>query len=86
VVAIGGDRTELKAVERLDLAMDSPADYFDEDEAVFPCKGCGEILEEGKAFELGEIHFLLQSTSRAVLCEHSRHEYSEHSWRTSLLL
>ncbi|KAN0104463.1 RhoGAP domain containing protein [Hyaloscypha variabilis] len=32
--------------------MDSPADYFDEDEAVFPCKGCGEILEEGKAFEL----------------------------------
>jgi hypothetical protein len=33
--------------------MDSPADFLDEDEAVFPCKGCGEILEEGKAFELG---------------------------------
>jgi hypothetical protein len=24
------------------------------DESTFPCKGCGEILEEGKAFELGK--------------------------------
>ncbi|KAI9657261.1 MAG: Rho-type gtpase-activating protein [Alyxoria varia] len=30
-------------------APDTPVDV---DEAVFPCKGCGEILEEGKAFEL----------------------------------
>ncbi|KAK1985778.1 RhoGAP domain-containing protein [Colletotrichum cereale] len=29
--------------------LESPMDQDD----VFPCKGCGEILEEGKAFELG---------------------------------
>ncbi|KAF4865725.1 putative Rho-type GTPase-activating protein 4 [Colletotrichum siamense] len=29
--------------------LESPMDADD----VFPCKGCGEILEEGKAFELG---------------------------------
>ncbi|TKA74628.1 hypothetical protein B0A55_05959 [Friedmanniomyces simplex] len=35
------------------MMLDSPG-AFDEEEgdAVFPCKGCGEILEEGKAFEL----------------------------------
>ncbi|KAK3071521.1 Rho-type gtpase-activating protein [Teratosphaeriaceae sp. CCFEE 6253] len=35
------------------MVMDSPG-AFDEEEgdAVFPCKGCGDILEEGKAFEL----------------------------------
>ena len=77
MVVIGGDTAEFKAVERLDLTMESPADYFDEDEAVFPCKGCGEILEEGKAFELGEIRFyIVQSSSRAVLSEHSRPEHS----------
>lgn len=48
-----GDTGEHKAVDRPGFKMDSPADYFDDDEAVFPCKGCGEILEEGKAFELG---------------------------------
>ncbi|TVY44573.1 Rho-type GTPase-activating protein [Lachnellula subtilissima] len=37
--------------------MESPADYLDSplvdsDDVAFPCKGCGEILEEGKAFEL----------------------------------
>ncbi|KNG46864.1 rho-type gtpase-activating protein 2 [Stemphylium lycopersici] len=35
--------------------MDSPGAYPEspiEDEVVYPCKGCGEILEEGKAFEL----------------------------------
>ncbi|KAI9684388.1 MAG: Rho-type gtpase-activating protein [Trizodia sp. TS-e1964] len=31
------------------LQPDSP---MDQDEAAYPCKGCGEILEEGKAFEL----------------------------------
>ncbi len=77
MVVIGGGTAEFKAVERLDLTMESPADYFDEDEAVFPCKGCGEILEEGKAFELGEICFyILQSPPRAVLSEHSRPEHS----------
>jgi hypothetical protein len=38
-------------------AMDSPGTYpeslLDQDDVVYPCKGCGEILEEGKAFELG---------------------------------
>ncbi|KAH9887750.1 hypothetical protein F4778DRAFT_773640 [Xylariomycetidae sp. FL2044] len=32
----------------MDDYLDSPMDSED----VFPCKGCGEILEEGKAFEL----------------------------------
>ncbi|POR36225.1 Putative Rho-type GTPase-activating protein 4 [Tolypocladium paradoxum] len=32
----------------VDEYLDSPLDTDD----VFPCKGCGEILEEGKAFEL----------------------------------
>ncbi|KAH8592960.1 hypothetical protein B0O99DRAFT_516827 [Bisporella sp. PMI_857] len=37
--------------------MESPAaDYLDSpmdgDDAAYPCKGCGDILEEGKAFEL----------------------------------
>ncbi|KAF7507411.1 hypothetical protein GJ744_010470 [Endocarpon pusillum] len=36
--------------------MDSPTAYpdspLDPDEAAYPCKGCGEVLEEGKAFEL----------------------------------
>ncbi|TVY19795.1 putative Rho-type GTPase-activating protein 4 [Lachnellula arida] len=37
--------------------MESPADYLDSptvdsDDVAFPCKGCGDILEEGKAFEL----------------------------------
>ncbi|KOS18033.1 Rho-type GTPase-activating protein 1 [Escovopsis weberi] len=32
----------------MDDYMDAPMDADD----VFPCKGCGEILEEGKAFEL----------------------------------
>ncbi|KAL4888767.1 hypothetical protein BDV59DRAFT_188070 [Aspergillus ambiguus] len=36
--------------------MESPATHpespMDQDDVPFPCKGCGEILEEGKAFEL----------------------------------
>ena len=28
-----------------------------DDDVVYPCKGCGEILEEGKAFELSELPF-----------------------------
>ncbi|EMD85955.1 hypothetical protein COCC4DRAFT_175694 [Bipolaris maydis ATCC 48331] len=35
--------------------MESPGAYPEspiDDEVVYPCKGCGEILEEGKAFEL----------------------------------
>ncbi|CZR62427.1 related to RGA1-RHO-type GTPase-activating protein for Cdc42p [Phialocephala subalpina] len=36
--------------------MESPADYLDSpmegDDVAYPCKGCGDILEEGKAFEL----------------------------------
>ncbi|PNS16966.1 hypothetical protein CAC42_4930 [Sphaceloma murrayae] len=37
-------------------AVESPASFpespMEDGEAVYPCKGCGEILEEGKAFEL----------------------------------
>ncbi|KAI9054799.1 hypothetical protein LZ554_001946 [Drepanopeziza brunnea f. sp. 'monogermtubi'] len=36
--------------------MESPADYpestTDGEDVAYPCKGCGDILEEGKAFEL----------------------------------
>ncbi|CZT00755.1 related to RGA1-RHO-type GTPase-activating protein for Cdc42p [Rhynchosporium graminicola] len=36
--------------------MESPADYLDSpmdgEDVAYPCKGCGDILEEGKAFEL----------------------------------
>lgn len=32
-------------------------DRLSDDDVVYPCKGCGEILEEGKAFELGESPF-----------------------------
>ncbi|KAI5367944.1 Putative Rho GTPase activation protein [Septoria linicola] len=36
--------------------MDSPSTYpespMEQEDIVYPCKGCGEILEEGKAFEL----------------------------------
>ncbi|KAF7548578.1 hypothetical protein G7Z17_g6970 [Cylindrodendrum hubeiense] len=35
----------------VDDYLDSPMDTTETDD-VFPCKGCGEILEEGKAFEL----------------------------------
>ncbi|PIA99271.1 Rho GTPase-activating protein 15 [Cercospora beticola] len=36
--------------------MESPSTYpespMEQEDVVYPCKGCGEILEEGKAFEL----------------------------------
>ncbi|PIG79300.1 Rho GTPase activator Rga [Aspergillus arachidicola] len=39
--------------------MESPAVYpespMEQDDTPFPCKGCGEILEEGKAFELAPV-------------------------------
>ncbi|KAK3670808.1 Rho-type gtpase-activating protein [Recurvomyces mirabilis] len=39
------------------MVMESPGVHYpeslaDQDDVVYPCKGCGEILEEGKAFEL----------------------------------
>ena len=33
--------------------MTYPESLMDQEDVVYPCKGCGEILEEGKAFELG---------------------------------
>ncbi len=35
-------------------ALDEYQDGTMDAEDIFPCKGCGEILEEGKAFELGK--------------------------------
>ncbi|KAF1992450.1 RhoGAP-domain-containing protein [Aulographum hederae CBS 113979] len=32
--------------------LNYPESPTDQDDAVYPCKGCGDILEEGKAFEL----------------------------------
>ncbi|OTA32514.1 hypothetical protein BTJ68_08293 [Hortaea werneckii EXF-2000] len=41
------------------IQVESPGVYdeslHDQEDLVYPCKGCGEILEEGKAFELGKI-------------------------------
>jgi hypothetical protein len=36
-----------------------PHTPIDEDDDVYPCKGCGEILEEGKAFKLGKQNSLI---------------------------
>ncbi|EXJ81583.1 hypothetical protein A1O1_07647 [Capronia coronata CBS 617.96] len=40
----------------MEAALESPVTFpespMDPDDAPFPCKGCGQILEEGKAFEL----------------------------------
>lgn len=38
----------------VDEYLDNPMDNDGDD--VFPCKGCGDILEEGKAFELGMLN------------------------------
>jgi hypothetical protein len=38
---------------------DYPDSPLDEDDVVYPCKGCGEILEEGKAYELGKQNSLI---------------------------
>ncbi|KMU86168.1 hypothetical protein CIHG_03956 [Coccidioides immitis H538.4] len=41
-------------IEKGQLESPTAADYLeDPDDIPIPCKGCGEILEEGKAFELG---------------------------------
>lgn len=47
-------------------------DYLDtqmDADDVFPCKGCGEILEEGKAFELGMFSNFI---SRPLRCRFRR--------------
>lgn len=36
----------------MDSSSGFPESPMEQDEAAYPCKGCGEILEEGKAFEL----------------------------------
>ncbi|KAI9807448.1 MAG: Rho-type gtpase-activating protein [Piccolia ochrophora] len=36
----------------MESPMAFPESPMEQDEPLFPCKGCGEILEEGKAFEL----------------------------------
>ena len=41
-------------MDTLDSPSGIPDAPIDGDESLFPCKGCGEILEEGKAFELGK--------------------------------
>jgi hypothetical protein len=44
----------------LDTSSTSPfPDASLEEDVVFPCKGCGDLLEEGKAFELGEYFLFL---------------------------
>ena len=49
-------------------ALDEYQDGTMDAEDIFPCKGCGEILEEGKAFELGKSSLLavISSSSRMV--------------------
>ena len=42
---------------------------LEEDNVAYPCKGCGEILEEGKAFELGkEKHLLVNGNQKLIKC------------------
>jgi hypothetical protein len=41
--------------------MDEYLDNTMEAEETYICKGCGEILEEGKAFELGMFNSMLLS-------------------------
>jgi hypothetical protein len=39
----------------MDDAMESPAaEYPESPMDAYTCKGCGDVLDEGKAFELGE--------------------------------
>ncbi|KAK2764282.1 Rho-type gtpase-activating protein [Arachnomyces sp. PD_36] len=52
--------------------MDTQAGYpespLDQDEIPFPCKGCGEMLEEGKAFELDSDANLLLLGDGSLIC------------------
>ena len=42
---------------------------LEEDDKAYRCKGCGEILEEGKAFELGkEKHFCVNGNQKLIKC------------------
>ncbi|CRK29596.1 hypothetical protein BN1708_005018 [Verticillium longisporum] len=50
----------------MDDYLDSPMDNED----VFPCKGCGDILEEGKAFELVHVGSLLRPLLSALTSGH----------------
>jgi hypothetical protein len=66
VEAQGDERHRMLDRQHADAALDDPvssshaekhqlddSEQEDEDDVVYPCKGCGDILEEGKAFELG---------------------------------
>lgn len=44
-----------------------PESPMDQEDVVYPCKGCGEILEEGKAFELGMSGALLFFVLRGLI-------------------
>jgi hypothetical protein len=46
--------------------LESPGMEQETDD-VFPCKGCGDILEEGKAFELGMLKIDREQISHVVL-------------------
>lgn len=50
LLAIRSSNAPPKATELVTSTKDSPQTA--EDDVEYPCKGCGEILEEGKAFEL----------------------------------
>lgn len=43
-----------EANSRSSISSSESYPWSEADDEVYPCKGCGEILEEGKAFELGK--------------------------------
>lgn len=51
---IGAGRAAESCTSGLETPFDHEYPSSDEEDVVYPCKGCGEILEEGKAFELGK--------------------------------
>ncbi|KUL88719.1 hypothetical protein ZTR_05084 [Talaromyces verruculosus] len=60
--------------------MDSPAGFsdtgMDQDDIPYPCKGCGEILEEGKAFELDSDAHLLLLGDGSLICSNCTYSCS----------
>jgi len=51
---IGAGRAAEASISGLEIPSDHKYPSSDEEYVVYPCKGCGEILVEGKAFEIGK--------------------------------
>jgi len=67
-VAARGLAPSMAATTTMEHMQAYPESPLDPDEAAYPCKGCGEVLEEGKAFELGKLHNRL---TESALTDHA---------------